>query len=382
MRVRISSSRPPAAVPIANDRPAPTPDFVAGCYIPADAGGRIDFTCDPLRRRTRSHELRYEGILLNNLTSISYHAPSQQMLMTCTAPHPDAATDLPLAQVVVFRPPQTKDRPHDHAFLHEPGPHPAWLLGPAGASTSLSLTLPRPNTLIHAARLSPASSSSTMSALLATNRGLMRITDCQDFRVLEYPGHDRAAGDVLAADWHPTNDNIVFAGTRDDAFFRIDQRAGPGGRGECDRFRHRSSVAHLRAVDEHRLLAAGPRGAMAVYDVRWMRGGGRRETAPVVMYRYRNAARVDVGLDVAPIAGGGVVAAGMDDGAVGVFSLRTGRRLRAGGVDGLRVEEGAVVKALQWEAMPWEKDPSLWVGCGSVVRKFSFGLDEGEDEDC
>ncbi|KAF3765815.1 hypothetical protein M406DRAFT_255279, partial [Cryphonectria parasitica EP155] len=212
-------------------------------------------------------------------------------------------------------------------------------------------------------------------------------------------------GEVLTVDWHPTGGPVCYGGARDGVFFRLDPRAGdcqqdtsPGFHG----FRHPSSVAHLRALDDgHQLLAAGPRGAMAVYDLRWMTQevrrsnsrSGRRAAAVtpsrsvVQMPEYSNAAHIHIGLDITRVSGAGrVVAAGMDDGSVGVFSLRTGKKLRAGALDNfdrLKLGDGGgVVKALQWQAMPWEKDPSLWVAAGSVVRKFSFGLDEDEDGDC
>lgn len=266
------------------------------------------------------------------------------------------------------------------------------------------LTHPSPTLTIRAARVAPPShGGSALAAVLATSNGVVRVTDGeQPIQPLVPPEEQSAARgfkgrsppqDILAVDWHPTNPAVVFAGARDGRLLRADTRAprwGPGGWESC---LHRSSAAHLRAIDDHQILAAGPRGAMAVYDLRWLAGGlhrrsgmgrGGREARPVAtMVEYRNAARLDLGLDVATIGGGmgKAAAAGMDDGTVGVFSLRSGKRLKAGAVDDVRLGDGAVVKSLQWEKMPWERETSLWVAIGAEVRKFSFGLDDGEDGD-
>lgn len=128
---------------------------------------------------------------------------------------------------------------------------------------------------------------------------------------------------------------------------------------------------------------------MAVYDMRWMDGVGRRgkDARPLVrMYEYQNQSHMHIGLDVlqnvAGGAGGGVVAAGMDDGTVGLFSLRTGKKLPAGALGGLKVPDGGVVKSLQWEKMPWERDTSLWVGAGAMLKKYTYGVNKGEEDDC
>lgn len=349
-------------------------------------------------RRTRLYELHQERILFSNLTSIDYHRASHKVLLTCLSPEVHLRSGAPQASVILFSPPLSSDYA-DHPYVNEPGPHPSWLLGEN--YTQMVLTHPSPSLAIRTARLAPPShGGSGLTALLATSDGLLRLTDGD--RPLEaiLPPEPTTRGspkspplrDVLAVDWHPVNPAVVFAGARDGKFFRLDTRASAdcGGRDGWEWFRHRSSVAHLRAVGDHQLLATGPRGAMAVYDQRWLEGGRRRgqEARPVVrMSAYANAARLDLGLDIATVGGGmgEVVAAGLDDGTIGVFSLRTGKKLRAGAVDDpaiMKLTDGAVVKCLQWEKMPWEKDPSLWVGAGSEVRKFSFGLAHGEDEDC
>lgn len=230
-----------------------------------------------------------------------------------------------------------------------------------------------------------------MSAMVATDRGLINVIDShmawlgpQHPVTPEYAQQNSMPYDVLSVDWHPSNPNICFAGTRDAKFFRIDKRTPHGGPG-WDWYRHRSSAAHVRAVNEYQILVAGPMNAMAIYDVRHMTAGkrgkrGREARAVCTMHDYLNSAHVDIGLDITTIAGEGVVAAANSAGTVDVFSMRTGNKMKAGALNQVSVD--GVVKCLQWEKMPWENDPSLWAGVGSMVKKLSFGLDEREDEDC
>lgn len=238
----------------------------------------------------------------------------------------------------------------------------------------------------------PAHGGSTLSAMVASDRGLINVVDShmawlgpQQPVTPESAEQNGLPYDVLSIDWHPTNPNICFAGNRNAKFFRIDMRTPHGSGNGWDWYRHRSSAAHVRAIDEHQILVAGPTNAMAIYDVRQMRPGkrgkrGREARAVCTMHDYRNSAHVDIGLDVATIAGDGVVAAASSAGTVDVFSVRTGKKIDGGALNKVHVD--GVVKCLQWEKMPWENDPSLWAGVGNVVQKLSFGLDEREDEGC
>lgn len=318
----------------------------------------------------------------------------------------------------------------DGYFLRQyGGRRPTWLLGDTDAY--VSYTSPVRGLTMHTVRACPASTSgSGADALIATSHGIMGFdggraggevnwvtpkppTTPQSSRHNHGGSSARPLPrDVFSVDYSPANPRVCYAGCRDARVLRVDTRAPASSpaTGGWDLFRHRSSAAHVRCLDDYRVLVAGPRSAMAIYDARW--AGPRRSTTssnnpsgrnhnniaqPVVQFPgYNNEAHIRIGLDVTRDAGGlgggssggggGVVAAALGDGTVGVFSLRTGRRLRAGDVDDPRVLKaqgagaGGVVRALQFQRLPWEKETSLFVGVGPVVRKFTFGVGDGEDE--
>lgn len=380
---------------------------------------------------SRLADLRAEALHQDEITSMTYHRVSHRVVVTST--NLTGPGGSPQCQICIFQPLLSGDviaggaGDHDASrrYFREEfgGARPAWLLG--GCDSQLRFTSPVRGLAVNSSRACPTSPRGEMDVLLATSHGVIQIRG--DGPSLDWvtpaPGDQvrwgsqgrgggggRGGGsggsnsswgpailrDVFSADYHSSNRHVIYAGCRDAGIRRIDVREAPLS-GSRPWQRHHSAVAHVRCLDDHQVLAAGPRNAMAIYDARWGSSNGTGNAAtprPVVEFPgYRNAAHVRVGLDVTRDAGGvaglgcgGVVAAGMDDGSVGVFSLRSGRRLRAGDVDDagrLRASGGpgrpGVVKALQFERMPWEAGTSLFVGVGPVIKKFSFGVDEDEE---
>lgn len=380
-------------------------------------------------RRSRLQGLRREHIYIESMTSLHYHKPSHNIIMTSRyasgLPHHEQNDPGPsFSGIVTFAPELNDgiDTEQQHVGTDQPqrlpadppsrplGEEPRWLIGECDVYQHYRLEGRISD--VNSVRVAPASHPRSLM-LLATNRGLLEFyqesqeqCDCPRFIDL---GPQHGVREVLSADFHPTNPNIVFAGRRDGKFFRIDRRMpdhrveGEHGDWETSRTGQRgpSSVAHLRALDDHQLLAAGPTSSMAVYDVRWLKKAtdaawdhkgkrshqrSRNTTTPVVrMYEYTNMPHIDIGLDVAMNigeTGGGIVAAGQDDGTVGLFSVRTGQKLKAGDINKIKLSERqGVVKALQFAAMPWERETSLFVGVGSVVKKYSVGAGDEEDGD-
>ncbi|KAH6622867.1 hypothetical protein F5144DRAFT_656663 [Chaetomium tenue] len=252
-------------------------------------------------------------------------------------------------------------------------------------------------------------------------------------------------GDVLSVDFlgqNPTE--VILAGTRSGHVCVLDTRVPPHEWSvPSNSFQHVSSAAHVRAVGEYGVLAAGPPNAMALYDVRYLRQrnppftptanlGNNNAARPIVTFpHYDNAANIHAGLDVLTAAGygGGIVATAHTSDVstpssraaaaapptltlqqqqqqqrngftantntttasrrritrgsrprgeeehqpqygVALHSLRDGTRIAGGEVDGIRAP--AVVQSLMWQTLPGDRHPSLFVGEGPNVGKYSF----------
>lgn len=374
-------------------------------------------------RASQLSALRNEEIQ-GDISSVAYHPASHTMIVTSTATSgPDVESRGRINLFQPFRAADLGEDDWDGYFLRQfGGRRPTWLLGDTGAY--VSYTSPVRGLTMHAVRASTSGSGSGgPDALIATSHGIMGFdggraggevnwvtpkppATGQQSRHNHRDGSNRhpLPRDVFSVDYSPSNPRVCYAGCRDSRVLRIDTRAPPAA-GGWDSFSHRSSAVHVRCIDDHRALVAGPRSAMAIYDTRWAgprrssNSSGRNDShnkiaQPVVQFPgYKNEAHIRIGLDMTHdaggpggLGGGGVVAAGMGDGTVGVFSLRTGQRLRAGDVDDPRVlkapgtGDGGVFRALQFRRLPWEKEASLFVGVGPVVKKFTFGVGDGEDE--
>ncbi|KAG5996947.1 hypothetical protein E4U52_005444 [Claviceps spartinae] len=190
--------------------------------------------------------------------------------------------------------------------------------------------------------------------------------------------------EIFTQDFQQGNHNVLFSGGRQPRLWITDVRAPVT---EVMYAPHTSAINHVRSVNPHQVLVAGLKNSMSLYDTRFFgkksnasssgrkRGGNGR--APLLTFPgYKNAAHVHTGWDVC--AELGLVAAAHDDGTVKLFSLKTGRVLKSPAVDSVRTD--TPIKALMFSTMSGERLPSLWVGEGHDVRKFSMGALRFEDE--
>lgn len=119
---------------------------------------------------------------------------------------------------------------------------------------------------------------------------------------------------------------------------------------------------------------------MAIYDRRWMGRCPRTEALPYLPFpAYKNEVRLRIGWDVDPGGdggGAGVIVAAHDDGQVGVYSAASGRRV---GFLPLGAGEREPVRCLRVGRVRGEEMPSVLVGAGGGVLKFSCGAGEGEE---
>lgn len=174
-------------------------------------------------------------------------------------------------------------------------------------------------------------------------------------------------------DFKQGDHNVLFAGGRQPRLWMSDMRTQES---EWSFVKHTSSIAALRSVNEHQVLVLGLEHSMALYDMRFTSQSFNSRKPFLTFPQYRNEAHLHVGFDVSPQLG--TVAAAQDDGTVAMFSLSSGRRLRCPAVDGIKRDRP--VRGLMFSALPGERTPSLWVGEGMSIGKYSFGAGVLEDE--
>ncbi|TID20280.1 wd40 repeat-like-containing domain [Venturia nashicola] len=199
---------------------------------------------------------------------------------------------------------------------------------------------------------SPALNPETVA--IGTDQGIL----CIDLRHSEWKFREiyQCNSDVLALSWlSPTT---VTGGLRTGGVVMYDIRA----RGGIQRFTHPSAVINIKSIDEgQRIVVAGMANEMCMYDLRMLkeenrtirvgeghwalndedgRGGGNiggdltwrkpfmkkvKCPKPVVNFKYNNTV-YPLGMDIH--ARLGIVAAGEEDGNIGIWSLRSGERMR------------------------------------------------------
>ncbi|KAK3952955.1 hypothetical protein QBC32DRAFT_131280 [Pseudoneurospora amorphoporcata] len=123
-------------------------------------------------------------------------------------------------------------------------------------------------------------------------------------------------------------------------------------------------------------------------------------TAPILTFpTYRNAENIHIGFDVlsAPnYTAYNLAAAAHDDGTVGLYSLLDGSRVSSNTIDRIgfsgggggddddddadvgpydAFSRGNVIKSLMFRTLPGDRHPSLFVGEGPRIKKYSFGVE-------
>ncbi|KAK4038935.1 hypothetical protein C8A01DRAFT_17014 [Parachaetomium inaequale] len=385
-------------------------DALAGSYIPRDADDRVNF---------QDGAQRYPGLDfqpfgfppgLGRITDIKFHEPSFTVLLACEHPGGLGVGINSITQSRGGSGSRASSAPDGWGLLNGPFRH----------DSSASA--------IHALR--PAPAGSRLTCIAGTNAGIIQLQDDKVTWLTPPPSSGRRhpkrqqprqqrrnkqgdagdlppwQGDILSVDFLDQNPTeLILAGTRSSHVCLLDLRVPPREWSpENNTFKHASSAAHVRSVGAYNVLVAGPRSAMALYDVRYLRQRQQQEqqtphhqngyqyknkwnanaTHPLFTFpAYHNEAHIHTGLDVLTSPAGygecGIVAAAHSgdnnnnnngDGTVGLYSLRDGSRIPGGEVDGIRAS--AVVKSLVWQTLAGDWHPSLFVGEGSAVKKYSF----------
>ncbi|KAM3436245.1 hypothetical protein NHJ13734_005185 [Beauveria thailandica] len=358
-------------------------ETLVGSYLPTDDNDTISFSDLAPESSGRRRGLRAEMVRCPQMSSIRYHAPSHKILLTSR--EPDHSCGL-----YFFSPLLSAESDHRR---------PQWLLGETSHYQRLYIRHHRlrDSWIVH--QSTPAPASSPLLCVVGTNAGILSVSSDETMSWLapssSSPGtqqqQQQHAGpqEIFAQDFQQGNHNVLLAGGRQPALWITDLRDNDPRRWRATP--HDSTVTHLRSVSAHQVLVAGLRSSMSTYDLRFLgrptpsgQATSRSCSMPVLRFSgYENEAHVHTGWDVC--AELGLVAAAQDDGTVALFSLRSGKRVRpggggggSGGIGDLRTE--TPIKALMWQRMPRERLPSLWVGEGPLVRKFSLGVGEVGDE--
>lgn len=247
---------------------------------------------------------------------------------------------------------------------------------------------------MHRATPAPASSPDLVCAI-GTNAGVLRVRRNETMAWIAPqentgdggPGGAPAKGaalprEIFDQDFCVANPHVLLAGGRQHRLWMTDLRTPDA---DWSFAAHASSIARLRSVGENHVLVSGLRSSMCMYDLRFLGRGDRSRSngtsttaSPVLTFpTHHNEAHLYAGWDVSTDLG--AVAAAQDNGTVALFSLRSGRRLRAPAVSAIASEGGVPIRALQFQRMPHERSPSLFVGEGLSITKYSFGtLDLGD----
>ncbi|KAM0352776.1 hypothetical protein ACHAO7_002521 [Fusarium culmorum] len=222
----------------------------------------------------------------------------------------------------------------------------------------------------------PAPPSSDLICVLGSNNGLLQVRSNETLSAIAprvAPKGMKLPQEIFAQDFQEGNHNVLLAGGRQPRLWITDLRAPQP---QWSFAKHASSITHIKSVNPYQVLVSGLQSSMALYDVRFL-SRNPRATKPLLHFSgHRNEAHINIGWDACPELN--TVAAAQDDGTVKLFSLRSGRQLKCAAVDCIHTD--APIKALMLQKMPRERIPSLFVGEGSSLSKFSFGVVEWENE--
>ncbi|KAK2069766.1 hypothetical protein P8C59_004320 [Phyllachora maydis] len=239
------------------------------------------------------------------------------------------------------------------------------------------------------------SRSSAGRALIATSQGLIEF-NCGasgNGRMHKMDGDEMLAVDYLGQQ----HGDVALAGGRSGRVYLVDTRQPTR---QWDWLLHDAPAVRLRSLGQHEVLVAGVGDKMAMYDIRHRRTAalsglarGRQAkrqrveatadhgaTVPLVRFpEYRNDGLLRFGFDVCTEYG--VVACGLGSAwdaevqkGVGLFSLRTGLRLRAPGLDRVRAKHA--VRGLAFQTLPGDDHPSVFVGVGGEIEVLTFGTEQ------
>ncbi|OIW27573.1 hypothetical protein CONLIGDRAFT_440109 [Coniochaeta ligniaria NRRL 30616] len=342
---------------------------ICGAYIPRDEHDRIVWDNTAPFRMQGNH---YHQGRVPQISSLRYHQPSNTILMTSREPGSRGG---------LYSLSPTLSESKDTSI-------PAWNLEQPNWRHLHSWPEQGKSRWRIANTCAPApAANSNLICVIGTSRGLGCFSGNGRMLWLHnlsyVPRHLKAgsppSSDILSVDFLPCNPQVVVTGIRGSRRICLaDLRQSSR---EWEWMTHRSSPAHVRCLDEHRVLAAGPDNSMSIYDLRFRYSETLRNKPLVVFPDFKNAEQIHFGLDID--ASLGVVATGNPFSKVSgrptisIFSLETGRRLKVPALE--KADPALAAKALMFQTLPGETNASLFVGGTSgQIHKYSFGGDIDE----
>ncbi|KAK8025690.1 hypothetical protein PG990_003513 [Apiospora arundinis] len=368
-------------------------------YIPRDRNGRVHRQLLANYNTPRGNP--YNELAVSQLSDIKYHKPSTSVLVSSRAP----GRTMSLWRFKPIEAPETSTRTT-----------PEWLLGWGVGDSETPFTnvdIPGHNPKICDYQINvitPGPTASSTVCAIGSNRGILQWDAERDPRWLAPFSHATSYAeiyrDIFALEFLNEHPSILLAGGRPGHLSIKDVRDRNDDTRNVSK-RLGTPITHIKSLNEHHILISGLKNIMAVYDVRMLRDkpGDSSNTSnsrsrnrnhhnnnaranrhhptlshvlPVVKFpEYRNGPYIQIGLDVD--RDNGIVAAAHDDGKVAVYSTQTGHRLESPDIDQIRSHRG-VIQALQFETMPRDRHPTLFVGNGSNLNAYIFGVRNLDDE--
>lgn len=238
--------------------------------------------------------------------------------------------------------------------------------------------------------ITPAPPSTPSICAIGTNRGILHWDVERDLSWLapskNATSYAELYRDVFAIDYLSSNPAVLLAGGRPGHFSVKDVRDRNDDTRSLSK-RLAGPITHIKSLNDRNVLVSCLRHDMAVYDLRMLRAAppSKAFQRPAIDHilptarflDYRNGPHVNIGLDVDMTSG--VVAAAHEDGGVALYSTRTGHRLKSPDIDQIRSHRG-VIRSLQFETLPGDANPTLFVGLGSNLHAYSFGVRSVDDE--
>ncbi|KAL1894839.1 hypothetical protein Cpir12675_003484 [Ceratocystis pirilliformis] len=232
---------------------------------------------------------------------------------------------------------------------------------------------------------------SEIAASIGGSRGVLQLTNSGQLIEL-YGPHPRSCSpeeagkyprNVFAHDFLHESPSVTVAGGGTGNLWTLDTRV----KDIVNVFSHGAGVTNLSVIGNHQVLVAGLKSRMCIYDLRYTRdsaapasttlqnnvssprGNSVAATPHTVFPGYINNARLGMGFAVCTELG--VACTATDGGKVVLHSLGSGRQLKVpilDGVDG----GGAPIVSMRFAELPdGTRHPSLYMGVGSSIYKFS-----------